>query len=81
MLLEEFYTDNDDAIKLWNGFRLLAVDSIQITLPITSELKSIYGVTKNQSDSHIVQARCSVLFDVLNKYALDRVLASPEIGQ
>ena len=81
MLLEEFYTDNDDAIQLWNGFRLLAVDSTRITLPITSELKSIYGVTKNQSDSHIVQARCSVLFDVLNKYVLDGVLASPEIGE
>lgn len=81
ILLEEFYTDNDDAIQLWKGFRMLAVDSTRITLPITTELKSIYGVTKNQSDSHIVQARCSVLFDVLNKYVLDGVLASPEIGE
>ena len=69
------------AIQLWKGFRMLAVDSTRITLPITTELKSIYGVTKNQSDSHIVQARCSVLFDVLNKYVLDGVLASSEIGE
>lgn len=81
MLLEEFYTDNDDAIHLWKGFRLLAVDSTRITLPITTELKTIYGATKNQTDSHIVQARCSVLFDVLNKYVLDGVLATPEIGE
>ncbi|WLD24979.1 hypothetical protein NU10_06270 [Flavobacterium dauae] len=67
LLLAEFYIDNDDAIQLWKGFRLLAVDSTRITLPITAELKSIYGVTKNQTESYIVQARCSVLFDVLNK--------------
>lgn len=81
MLLEEFYTDNDQAIKLWKGFRLLAVDSSRITLPMTAELKSVYDVTKNQTDSSIVQARCSVLFDVLNKYVLDGVLAPPKVGE
>ena len=81
MLLEEFYTDNDPAIKLWRGFRLLAIDSSRITLPMTTELKSVYGVTKNQTDSSIVQARCSVVYDVLNKYVLDGVLASPKVGE
>jgi hypothetical protein len=51
VLLNEFYTNNDPAIKLWNGFRLLAVDGTRITLPITNELKVIYGETKNQSST------------------------------
>jgi hypothetical protein len=42
-LVNEFYTDNDIAIKLWNNFRLLAVDGSRITLPCTKELKKRYG--------------------------------------
>jgi hypothetical protein len=34
-LVAEFYTDNDPVIKLWNNFRLLAVDGSRITLPFT----------------------------------------------
>lgn len=41
-LTREFYTDNELGVKLWKGFRLLAVDGSRITLPITKELKKIY---------------------------------------
>ena len=68
LLVNEFYTDNELAIKLWKGFRLLAVDGSRITLPITKELKAIYGETKNQTSTVLVHGRCSVLYDVLNKY-------------
>ncbi|WP_298956509.1 hypothetical protein [uncultured Nonlabens sp.] len=71
LLLNEFYSDNDPAIKLWKGFRLLAVDGSRITLPITKELKAIYGESKNQTNTVLVQARCSVIYDVLNMYVLD----------
>lgn len=81
VLLNEFYTDNDVAIKLWNGFRLLAVDGSRITLPITNELKEIYGKTKNQTNTSIVQARCSVIYDVLNNYVLDGILAPLKRGE
>lgn len=57
LLVDEFYTDNEPAIKLWNGSRLLAVDSSRITLPITKELKTTYGQAKNQTNTEIVQAR------------------------
>lgn len=67
-LIDEFYTDNDKAIKLWEEFRLLAIDGSRITLPITNELKSIYGDAKNQTTTGIVQARCSVIYDVKNNY-------------
>lgn len=80
-LVKEFYTDNDLAIKKWKGFRLLAVDGSRITLPITKELKYYYGETKNQSSTSIVQARCSVLYDVENKYVLDGILSPLKFGE
>lgn len=80
-LIKEFYTDNDAAIKLWNGFRLLSVDGSSITLPITKELKSVYGETKNQTNTTVVQARTSVLYDVLNHYVLDGILSSKDVGE
>jgi hypothetical protein len=64
-IISEFYTDNDLSVKLWNGFRLLAVDGSIVTLPKTKELESIYGVQTNQSETTVVQARVSVLYDVL----------------
>ena len=38
VIVEEFYTDNELSVKLWNGFRLLAVDGSRISLPQTKEL-------------------------------------------
>ena len=81
MLTDEFYTDNELGIKLWNGFRLLAVDGSSITLPFTKELKKIYGLAKNQTNTGVVQARVSVLYDVLNKYVLDSQLSPKSIGE
>ena len=80
-LLHEFYTDNEAAIKLWKGFRLLAVDGSRITLPITDELKKLYGKTKNQTNTVLVQARCSVIYDVLNNYVLDGALEALKRGE
>jgi hypothetical protein len=80
-LIEEFYTDNDESIKLWNGFRLLAVDGSRLTLPDTQELEELYGRTKNQSDTGVVQARISVLYDVLNKFAIDGCLSALSSGE
>jgi len=80
-IVSEFYTDNDLSIKLWRGFRLLAVDGSRLTLPKTKELKAIYGVQKNQSDTVVVQGRVSVLYDVLNNIVIDSELAPLEIGE
>ena len=81
MLVDEFYTDNEPAIKLWNEFRVLAVDGSTVTLPFTKELKKLYGLTKNQTKTGVVQARVSVLYDVLNKYVLDSQLSPKSIGE
>jgi len=80
-ITNEFYSDNDEAVKLWKGFRLLAVDGSRITLPITDELEAIYGRTKNQTQTSIVQGRCSVLYDVENNYVIDAVLAPLKKGE
>ena len=58
LLVNEFYTDNELAVKLWKGYRLLAVDGSRVTLPITKELKTIYGETKNQSSKRFCRNRC-----------------------
>jgi len=80
-LIEEFYSDNEASIKLWNGYRLLAIDGSRITLPNTKELVSEYGITKNQSSTGITQARVSVLYDVLNKYIIDGVISPLITGE
>jgi len=80
-LIEEFYTENDESIKLWNGFRLLAVDGSRLVLPDTNELENIYGKTKNQSETGVVQARISVLYDVLNRFVIDGVLSPLSTGE
>ncbi len=81
VLNKEFYTDNPGNIKLWKGFRLLSIDGSRITLPITEELKGKYGEHKNQNDTGIVQGRCSIMYDVLNKMVLDGLLAPKDTGE
>ncbi len=71
MLVTEFYTDNELGVKLWNGFRVLGVDGSMVVLPNTKELAKLYGTTKNKTTTEIVQARASVLYDVLNNYVID----------
>ena len=80
-LTNEFYTDNELGVQLWKGFRLLAIDGSRITLPITKALKKIYGETRNQAETTIVQARCSVLYDIENNYVLDGTLAPIKQGE
>ena len=81
VIIDNFYTPENDALNYLNGVRVLAVDSSKLTLPCTTELKRCYGVTKNQSQVEIVQARASVLYDVLNGIALDAALDSLSKGE
>ena len=80
-IVNEFYTDNELGVKLWMGFRLLAVDGSRLTLPQTKELKNIYGETKNKSLTGVVQSRVSILYDVINNYVIDGIIAPLAIGE
>jgi hypothetical protein len=77
----EFYTDNDASVKLWNGFRLLAIDGSDINLPNTHELELIYGKRKNQYGTTFVQAKVSVMYDVLNHIVIDSAISPWKTGE
>lgn len=74
VLTKGFYRPDNDEVKLLYGLRILAADSSGLTLPFTKELQERYGVVSNAETLNIVQAKMSVLFDVMNKLALDVVL-------
>jgi hypothetical protein len=82
LLTREFYQDNEERVQLWNGFRLLSVDGSKITLPFSGELKQVYGTAQNQNTiADLIQARASVLYDVLNHLVIDALLTNPEKGE
>lgn len=70
---QEFYTDNDERVKTWQGLRLLAIDSSVIELPYTPERVAIYGTYHNQYPTKQVKGRISVFYDLLNHLVLDGV--------
>jgi hypothetical protein len=78
---QEFYTDNDERVLRWEGLRILATDGSVFDLPHTRELAERYGGTSNQHGTRTVQARCSVLYDLLNNMVLDAVLAPCSQGE
>ena len=57
------------------------MDGSRITLPNTAELKKCFDAAKNQSEVEIVQARASVLYDVLNRLVLDANLDNLGTGE
>jgi hypothetical protein len=82
LLTSEFYTDNQERVKLWNGYRLLSIDGSKITLPCSEALKDYYGTAPNQyKNEDVIQARASVLYDVLNKMVVDGILSNAEQGE
>lgn len=53
--------------KLWNGYRLSAVDGTTIELPNTESLRNEFGYAKNQyASTAVARATASCVFDVLN---------------
>lgn len=81
VIIENYYVESNQNIRIFNGFRILAVDGSKITLPYTEELKSVYGESKNQFDTSVVQAMSSVLYDVLNNLVLNSVLENVQKGE
>lgn len=81
VITKNYYVENNSNIKLFYGFRILAVDGSKITLPYTEELKKEFGESKNNTNTVVVQARSSVLYDVLNHIVLDSSLSNLERGE
>ena len=73
VLLKEFY--RSDAIELFQGRRLLAIDGSVIALPSSQGVFSVFGEQKagNQNEGYsksYAQGQCGVVYDVLNNLAL-----------
>ncbi len=82
VIIEEYYSDNDERVSLWNGHRLLSVDGSFICLPYSKELKEIYGTHNNQKKTDdVILGRVSVLYDVLNNIVLEGYLLPSSIGE
>lgn len=81
VIIKGFYRAENDEIKLLGGLRILAADCSELTLPFTKELQQQYGKVSNAETLNIVQAKVSVLFDVINKLALDVVLGKGRMSE
>lgn len=74
LLLKEFYTDNEERIKRWNGFRLMANDGSTVCLNNTPEVIEHFGVGKNEKKS-FPMARLHVHYDVFNHLSYRSVMS------
>ena len=82
LIVSEYYTDNQEVVELFKGHRLLAIDGSTVQLPLTEELKSLYGTFNNQHKTDdIIVGRVSVLYDVLNDIVLDGLLTPLDQGE
>jgi hypothetical protein len=73
-LTQQFYADTT-GVKTFRDFLLLAIDGSTLQLPESKELIREYGQAANQQSS-MPMARCSLLYDILNKLSLEAILAS-----
>ena len=82
VVIDEYYTDNDERVDLWKGHRLLSVDGSYITLPYSEALREIYGTSNNQNKTDdVILGRVSVLYDVLNNMVLEGILSPKTEGE
>jgi hypothetical protein len=78
----DFYVDNNEAIELYRGHRLLSIDGSTINLPLNTGTIEVYGFCNNQKKTDdVVIARVSVLYDVLNEIVIDGQLSPYRIGE
>ena len=81
VIIENTYIKSNTGIKRFYGLRILSVDGSKLILPYTEELKKEFGESKNQTNKGVVQARISVLYDVLNSLVLDSEMGKLETGE
>lgn len=62
--------DKDSEFKLWNGYRLNAIDGSILEIPNTESTQETFGYIKNQNIKKVARAKVSCIFDVENKIIL-----------
>lgn len=69
-IIDVIYTECDE-LKLWNNYRVCAIDGTTIEIPNTELLRNEFGYAKNQfAEVAIARASASCVFDVLNKFVI-----------
>ena len=84
-VLPSVYASGQPAAR-WRGLRLLGLDSSTLRLPTTEELWAHFGGQEPSNAAgpcggRVVQARLSVLYDVLERVALDAVVGAFHQGE
>ena len=82
---KELFKDTVDAaehvsdMKLYKGYRLLAIDGSTNSLPKSEELKRVFG--KSTPVDGVTYCRISICTDVLNEFIFDGEIAGFDIGE
>ena len=79
LLIEEFYTDN--YFKLWQEFRLLAVDGVKLQLPNSQSILQEFGGSNNGSRMVVPMAEASTCFDVLNEIIINSEISHCDVAE
>ena len=86
MLPARYESKDAPPILRWRGFRLLAVDSSTLRLPMWEDTAKEFGIveTTNQTGTIVAiypQARISVFYDVRNRFGIEALMASSKVGE
>jgi hypothetical protein len=77
--------EHKSKLRLWHDLRLLAVDGTELNIPVTGRLAQRFRVLRSAPAKKPGWARglarLSVLYDVLNRVALDAHLVSDRVGE
>jgi hypothetical protein len=79
-LLNEVVYQQCKDFKLWNGYRLSAIDASVIEIPDTKELRDKFGYIENQHYK-IARAKVSCIYDVINKIVIKSTIDNRNIGE
>lgn len=73
--------DKDGEFKLWNGYRLSAIDGSAIEIPDTESAKEKFGYCRNQNAKTTAKAKASCLYDIENKIILKSKIYRYDISE
>jgi hypothetical protein len=70
MTVDKYYSNNN-RLKKFKGYSVLAIDGSTIQLPTTDENCRVFGFNPNQTNKTESLATSSMIYDVLNDYIVD----------
>lgn len=79
IMINDFYKNSK--YKLWNKFRLLAIDGSRLQLPVSKEIIETFGCAKNNSETKTPMAQASYCLDLLNKKILNSEVDKNETSE